>query len=130
MKGTGLTYTHKLKTAKWLLAVAVLLFVAKPFIGFALNGSSPVSKTSILVKSFAKRKHEYVENSSSDVKTIQNQLANPVDQLFLLFSALLSIIFPLLFAAGFNITNRFIQKIKKGLTLPPDTWLLNGQLII
>ena|ERR1700733_8482517 len=130
MKGTSLAYTYKLKTAKWLFAVGVLLFVAKPFIGFALDASSPVSEASILIKAFTKRKHEYVENSRFDAKTIQKQLADPVNQLFLLFSALLTIIFPLIFAAGFNITNRFVQKIKRGLHPFPDTWLLDGQLII
>jgi hypothetical protein len=130
MKDTGLAHRYKLKTAKWFLAFAVLLFVAKPFIGFALNTSTPVSKAGILVKAFTKRKHEYVENSSFDVKTIQKQLASPVNQLILLFSALLSIIFPLLFAAGFNVTNRFIQKIKQSLNPSSHSWLLNSQLII
>jgi len=130
VKDTGSGYSNKLKTAKWLLAVAVLLFVAKPFIGFSLNPSKITLQGSILVKSFAKRKHDYVENSSFDAKTIQKQLANPVDQLFLLFSALLSVLFPVLFGAGFNITDRFIQKINRGLPPSPQTRLLNAQLII
>src|SRR3984885_12950469 len=108
MNNVGSTFGYKLKTAKWLLSIAVFLFVAKPFVGFNINPSSLTSEASILVKSFTKRKHEYVENSSFDAKTIQRRLADPINQLFLLFSGLLGILFSLIFESGFNITNRFI----------------------
>ena len=130
MKETGLVNGNKLKTAKWLFAIAVLLFVAKPFIGFALNPSNPFTQESILIKSFTKRKHDYVENSSFDAKTIQKQLANPVNQLFLLFSCFLGILSPLIFGAGFSPTDRVVRNIKLSLFPSSDTWLLNGQFLI
>jgi hypothetical protein len=128
MKETGLVNGNKLKTAKWLFAIAVLLFVAKPFIGFALNPSNPFIQESILVKSFTKRKHDYVENSAQDAKTIQKRLADPVNQLFLLFSFLF--ISAIIFDGAFNITARFLQKIRRNLISSPEAWLLDGQLII
>jgi hypothetical protein len=130
MRDTSSAHANKLKTAKWLFAIAALFFVVKPFVGFAVDGSSPLVEASILVKSFTKRKHEYVENSDFDVQTIQRHLADPVSQLFLLFSCLLSTVFPLIFGDAFDITCRFIRKIKVNLSLSPDTWLLNGQLVI
>ena len=130
MKETGSANGHKLKTAKWLFAIAVLFFVAKPFIGFALNPSNPITQETILIKSFTKRKHDYVENSSFDAKTIQKQLANPVNQLFLLFSCFLGILFPLIFKVGPNLTGCFVRNIKRSLLPPSNTWLRNGQLII
>ena len=130
MKGNRVAYAYKLKTAKWLFAIGVLLFVAKPFIGFSLDLNSSMSEASILVKSFTKRKHDYVDNSTQDAKTIQKRLADPVNQLFLLFSCLFSIISAITFDTTFNVTARFLQKIKRNLLPSPETWLLDGQLII
>jgi hypothetical protein len=130
MKGNRVAYAYKLKTAKWLFAIGVLLFVAKPFIGFSLDLNSSMSEASILVKSFTKRKHDYVDNSTQDAKTIQKRLANPVNQLFLLFSCLFSIISAITFDTTFNVTARFLQKIKRNLFPSPEAWLLDGQLII
>ena len=130
VKGRGSAYSHKFKIARWLFAIGVLFFVAKPFIGFALNPANPVAQESILVKSFTKRKLDYVDNSSYDAKTIQKQLSNPVNGLFLLFSCLLSILFPLLFKAGFNITGHFIRRFRTGHFPSGGAWLLDGQLII
>jgi hypothetical protein len=126
----GSTFGYKLKTAKWLLSIAVFLFVAKPFVGFSITPANLTAETSILVKSFTKRKHDYVENSSLDVKTVQKKLADPVNQLFLLFSGLLGMLFVLAFEAGPNITSDFLRKIKLALLPSRDTWLLDGQLII
>jgi hypothetical protein len=134
MNDNRLAYTKKLKMAKWLFAIGVLLFVAKPFVGYSINPSISLSKGSILVKSFTKRKHDYVENSAQDAKTIQKRLADPVNQLFLLlfllFSCLLGIFSALTIATAFNITTGFLQKIKRNLFSSPEAWLLDGQLII
>ena len=130
MKESSFACTNKLKIAKWFLTIAVVFFVAKPFLGYTIDRSNPVAPVTILVKSFTKRKLEFAENSKYDIKTVQKKLADPVNQLFLLFSCLLSILFPLIFFGGINITNRFIRNIKLSLSPSPDTWLLNGQLII
>jgi len=130
MQNSGSAYEKKLKTAKWLFVVGVFLFVAKPFIGFALDPAQMTVTQSILVKSFTKRKHEYVENSSLDAKTIQKKLADPVNQLILLFSCLLSIVYPLTWRSLVDFTGQSTRKIKLALAPSNDTWLLNGQLII
>jgi hypothetical protein len=130
MRNNRFAWGNKLKTAKWLFAIGVLFFVAKPFVGFAIDASNPVSEVSILVKAFTKRKHEYVENSSLDAKTIQKKLADPVNQLFLLFSCFLAIVSALIFDTVFNVTAAFLQKTKRNLSSSPDAWLLDGQLII
>jgi hypothetical protein len=130
MNNAGSTYLNKLKVAKWLLAIAVIFFVAKPFVGFSLDRSSPITQASILIKSFTKRKHEYVENSSFDAKTIQRQLANPVVSSFLLFSFFLSVIFPLIFSAAGALAGQFTRKINQLMPHPSDAWLLDCQLII
>jgi len=130
VKERGSAYSHKFKIARWLFAIGVLFFVAKPFIGFAFHPANPAAQESILVKSFTKRKLDYVDNSNYDVKTIQKQLANPVNGSFLLFSCLLSILFPFIFKAGFNITGHLNQRIRTGRFPSGGAWLLDGQLII
>jgi hypothetical protein len=122
---------HKLKTVKIYLCFAVLLFVAKPFLGFSMfNRVHPPAAESIFIKAFTKRKQEYVEGSSFDILTIQKKLANPFKQLFLRFSFLLSIIFPFSFVFWENVTNRFSRCVKSISYPRQDAWLLNGQLII
>ena len=122
---------HKLKSAKIFLCLAVLLFVAKPFIGFAMfSRKHPPAVESILVKAFTKRKLEDSENSNFNIKAIQKKLAEPVQYFILRFSFLLTIIFPAIFASGIDITNRFLRGIKLSLYLCEHTYLLNGKLII
>ena len=121
-----------LKSAKIYVCFAVLLFVARPFLGFAMiNRLHPPVEKNIFAKAFLKRKLEYVENSKFDMIAIQKKLAGPVEPFFLRFSFLLSILFPLTFGAGTRITNRFLRTSK--LTLSSgngETWLLDRQLII
>ena len=130
MKSINPVYAQKLKTAKWLFAIAVLWFVAKPFVGFTFHTSNIKDQRSILVKSFAKRKHEYIENSKLDAKTVAKQLVNPPAKSILLFSCLLGILFPLLFRADLYIAGGFIRQLKLSLLPPSDPWLLHCQLII
>ena len=130
MKGNRLAYAHKLRTARWLFAIGVLFFVAKPFIGYSIGPLNSLPEGSILVKSFTKRKHDYVENSAQDAKNIQKRLADPVNQLFLLFSGFLGIIAALTFDTVSSIITAFLQKIKRNLFSSPEAWLLDGQLII
>jgi hypothetical protein len=108
---------------------AVMMLVAKPFIGFnASNQVNHLTHLSICVKAFTKRKQEYVEDSSFDVIAIQKKLADPVKQFFLLFSFLLGIILPFAFAN--NISNRFLRKLQLSLSPRRHTYLLNSALII
>ncbi|HAL81526.1 MAG TPA: hypothetical protein DCO83_04230 [Mucilaginibacter sp.] len=122
---------HKLASAKIFFCLAVLLFVAKPFLGFSMfSRQHPPAVENILVKAFTKRKPEDPENSVSKTEAIQKKLAEQARYFVLRFSFLLGIISPLVFASGANITPRFLRGLQ--LSLPPqrDTWLLNGKLII
>jgi hypothetical protein len=110
--------------------VAVIMLVAKPFIGFnASNQVKHLTHLSICVKAFTKRKQEFIENGSFDVLSIQKKLTDPAKQFFLLFSFLLGIILPFVFAAN-NISNRFLRKLQLSLSPSQHTYLLNSALII
>ena len=122
---------HKLKSAKIFFCLAVLLFVAKPFLGFSMfSRLHPPAEESIFVKAFTKRKLEDPENSNLSASVIQKKLAEPVQQFILRFSFLLTILFPAVFAAGPQITNRFLRRVKLSMYPLRDTYLLNGKLII
>jgi len=131
MKASGSKYKHHFKTAKILFALAVLFFVAKPFLAFSMfNRLNPPSEASIFVKSFTKRKLEYVKDSKFDIQTIQKKLADPVNQLLLGFTFLLSLLFPFIALNRISLTNSFLRKVNFSLSPPDDTWLLHGQLLI
>src|SRR5471030_763087 len=101
----------RIQTAKIVFCIAALIFAAKPFIGFGVTGylrSSPV-KTNILVKIFSKRK---IEDVHSSMNAIQKQLANPLPNLFLRFTFLLAILFPLAFKFNDEINNRFLTQLQ------------------
>src|ERR1035438_3224781 len=122
---------HKLTSAKIFFCLAVLLFVAKPFLGFTMfSRVHPPAADNIFVKAFTKRKLEDPENSSFSSGAIQKKLAEPVNEFILRFSFLLCIIFPLAFAAGADITNSFLRASQLRLYLRGHTYLLNSKLII
>ncbi len=117
----------RVKAVKLVFYFAVLVFVAKPFVGFSLSGhlKSPV-RTNIFVKVFSKRK---IEDSRSTMSAIQKQLSQPVSSLFLRFSFLLSILFPFIFNPVRDITARFLRGIHLNL-VPQPLNLLTGQFLI
>ncbi|HEY2582505.1 MAG TPA: hypothetical protein VGI43_11900 [Mucilaginibacter sp.] len=118
-----------LNSAKIFFCFAVLLFVAKPFLGFTMfSRMHPPAAENIFVKAFTKRKLEDPENNN--FSAIQKKLADPVRQFILRFSFLLSILFPALYAPGINITNLFLKKLRLSLSPREHTYLLNGKLII
>ncbi|BAU54587.1 hypothetical protein [Mucilaginibacter gotjawali] len=122
---------HQFKIVKILFFLAVLFFVAKPFLGFCMfSRLNPPSTVSIFVKAFTKRKQEYVKDSKFDIQTIQQKLADPANQLLLGFAFLLSILFPLISSDRVTIGNRYLQRLKFSLSSSPDTWLLNSQFLI
>jgi len=117
-----------LKSAKIYLLFAVLVFVAKPFLGFSMfSRLHPPAADNIFVKAFTKRKHEYTEHSSYDIIAIQKKLANPLKELFLHFTAFLNVLFPLKFASDFNIPNSFLQTSVQPIK---RSYLRNSKLII
>jgi hypothetical protein len=118
-----------LKSAKVYIFFAVLLFVAKPFVGYSIFNHSHLSlsvKGSILVKSFTKRKLESFENISSRIGIAQQKLADPLKE----FIFLLCIGFSTALIGRITITNRFLRRLQLSLTPSEDTYILNGKLII
>ncbi|MDB5117270.1 MAG: hypothetical protein JWQ79_2762 [Mucilaginibacter sp.] len=122
----------RLLTVKIILFFAVLTFVSKPFVGFGITNHFPSGNqtTNILLKAFTKRKQEFVEGSVFNILNIQKNLANPPSGLFLLFSSLLSILFPALLCNSGKITNGILADIHCGLFPPRHRYLLSGKLII
>ncbi|MES2113389.1 MAG: hypothetical protein V4577_31845 [Bacteroidota bacterium] len=119
-----------IKSALISLSFAVLMFVAKPFIGFgAFKQLHQIKHISICVKAFSKRKQEYIEGSSLDIQTVLKKLRNPADSILLTFSALLSIVLPLLSGAE-NIANRILRELEFRLPPTQPYYLLNGNLLI
>jgi hypothetical protein len=122
---------RQVKIIKIYFCFAVMLLVAKPFLGFSMfSRIHPPAEENIFVKAFNKRKQEYTEDSSFDIIEIQKKLADPVNQLFFRFAFFLAIILPAVFNAGINITNRFLRNIQLSLPQPGHSWLLNSKLII
>jgi hypothetical protein len=115
---------------KLFLFFAVLLFAAKPFIGFSAYRHMPLASKSIIVKAFTKRKQEYIEDGEFDTHSIIKRLADPLNELVLLFSSLLAVIFPLVLSIGKNITTRTLADIQFGLFPPQQLYLLSGKLTI
>jgi hypothetical protein len=119
------------KSAKIFFIVAVLLFVAKPFLGFSMFSSTrPPAEDNIFVKVFSKRKVENEEDSKYNISAIQKELAEPVGEFFVRFSFLLGMLFPLIFEAGVNISTGFLRNIRLGQHPRGDIYLLNFSFLI
>ena len=122
---------HPYKIAKIYFCFAVLLFVAKPFLGFSMfSRIHPPAADNIFIKAFNKRKLEYNEDNVSSMEVILKNLANPGEQLFLRFSVLLSILFPLVFKSLPDLTNRFLSGLQFNIKPQEHTYLLNSMLLI
>jgi hypothetical protein len=120
-----------LKTAKIYFCFAVLLIVAKPFLGFSMfSRLHPPASDNIFVKVFNKRKQEYSEDSNNDFNTILKKLAEPAQLFLFRFLYFLNILFPAVFAAGVSITTGLLNKIRSALADGEQTWLLNSMLLI
>jgi hypothetical protein len=118
--------------SKFLLCFTILMFAAKPFIGFGLYNiiiadNGPVT---ILVKSFSKRKQEFVDGSHFDIKAVQQRLANPVLFALLLFSCFLNWLFPFGLSRINALAGKTLSDIELKLFPPGHLYLLTGKLII
>jgi len=113
--------------------LAVFMFVAKPFIGFSISGiknPATIESNSLLAKSFTKRKSDELEDSKAKAGAIHQQLTNPPLPLLLCITALLTLLFPLLFKSEGHIGNSFINKLKTALIPAAQPYLLTGKLTI
>lgn len=108
------------------------MFTVKPFIGFSITGvnSFLIDSHSILAKSFSKRKPEDLEDSKAKAGAIHQQITNPPLPLLLTITALLSLLFPLLFKQVKRIGNSFINELKTALIPQAQPYLLLGKLSI
>ena len=89
----------KAKRLYYFFYLAVMMFVAKPFIGFSILTSdvaSIIESHSLLAKSFTNRKPEDLDDSKTKASAIHHQLTNPPLPLLLTITALLTLLFPLL----------------------------------
>jgi|SRR6185312_3094347 len=119
------------KSAKIYFFFAVLLFVAKPFLGFSMfSRVSPPGVENIYVKAFTKRKQEYVEGSNFDITAAQDKLADPLKQLVFRFCHFLNILFPTVFGSSHSLTDGFLERIAVKISPCRQTYLFNGKLII
>ena len=84
---------HYIKSAKICFFFAVLVFLAKPFLGFGVvNSLHPPAADNILVKIFSKRKLEYDEKSNNNIYSVQKKLADPVQHFVVRFTFLLCLL--------------------------------------
>ena len=121
----------KVLKIKYLLFFAGLIFAAKPFMGFhAFHQLDKRHFSSIFVKSFTKRKQEFIEDSEYDISTAAKRLADPITPFTALFSLLLSALFPLVFAPAKLITNSGLATIRLDSPHPLNRYLLSGKLLI
>ncbi len=122
---------QKLHSAKLIFCLSALLFVAKPFLGFTMfSRAHPPAVENIFVKAFTKRKLEDSESSATNLCTIQKLLDDSAQQFILRFSFLLSVLFPMLFAARIKISNRFLNDLQLSLVPRGHAYLFNGKLLI
>ncbi|TSJ40487.1 hypothetical protein FO440_12075 [Mucilaginibacter corticis] len=120
---------------KYILVFAMLMVVAKPFVGFSLRYQHYFESThhrspNILVKSFTKRKQEYADEHESNISKIQQRLANPVLPLVLILAFAIALFLPALFRFVKNTTQGILTAIRYSLTPPEQLYLLGGKLTI
>jgi len=117
----------KLKLIYSLFILAALFFIAKPFLGFEIKQplSTSTKHTSLLVKVFAKRKPEYLEEASVKKSIVSFQLNHPPEKLMVTILGLLGLLFPLL-----NVVKAIQRPLVKSFYNNSHIYLLTGQLII
>ena len=115
-----------------LFFLAVLLFVAKPFIGFSALASKQenVTITSILVKCFAKRKPEDLRDMEHKKAALRIMLSRPPFKLLVSITFLLGVLFPLLFRSMALVTGGYLNRIRYSLIPAEHPYLLTGKLSI
>ncbi|WP_460680151.1 hypothetical protein [Mucilaginibacter koreensis] len=120
-----------MKTYKLLLAIAAILFIAKPFVGFSVYDrlGDGAQENSLMAKVFAKRKPEFLEEATAKSISIRAQLRDKAKQFTFSFQALLIYLFPLLFVLNGNRFRRHYQQWQTCVHTRP-LYLLTRQLTI
>jgi hypothetical protein len=122
----------QLKTLYTLFCLAVLMFIAKPFIGFSLGMSESqlVKSNSLLAKSFAIRKPDDLNDAKSKANYLKQQLVNPPEHVSLTIAAILCLLFPLFFYRDIFMGYGFLNSHNANVYIPENIFLLTGKLTI
>ena len=114
-----------------LLFFAVAMFTVKPFVGFGMfHLLATDTEANILVKSFTKRKLEFVEDSDFDMKAVQQRLAQPAPFISISLFFFLGGFFKLVFNESKSVTGKAVSYLEFRLFPPAPLYLLTGKLSI
>ncbi|MFD1256613.1 hypothetical protein ACFQ3S_07375 [Mucilaginibacter terrae] len=109
-----------------------MLFLAKPFLGFSvyeqLQEKAP--ENTLLVKVFAKRKPEFMEEAITKSIVFRAMLKENADKFILTIGALLLKLFPLLCIYNNNTFGQYNGRKKQDLTSTDPIYLLTCRLTI
>lgn len=121
---------HKVPTYKFILSIAALLFLAKPFLGFSIYErlQDKAQENTLLVKVFAKRKPEFMEEATTRSIAFQMLLKKKASEFIFTFAAVLLSLFPLL--TEHAITGRYFGRKKEDNSSIDPIYLLTGRLTI
>ena len=119
-----------LNTVKIIFCLAVLLFIAKPFMGYVVlaSGNGLKQPHSIMVKIFSKRKPEDLEDAKTIAAAIHQKLINPPVSLTLL--ALLAFVFPFVYKRSGRISYSSLNELNVTLVPIHHPYFLSGKLTI
>jgi len=120
---------------KYVMMLALIMFVAKPFVGFSLRYQHYFKMLhhrapNILVKSFTKRKLEFSENSEFSMAAISKKLTDPVLPTVMLLACALNVFLPRIFKQAKVATYGILAAISYSLLPPQPLYLLSGKLTI
>ena len=120
------------KTLYTIFYLAVLMFIAKPFIGFSLGQteSQLVKSHSILAKSFTIRKPDDLNDAKSKANFLKQRLANPPEHISFTIAAILFLLFPLFFYRDVFTGLGFLNSLNSNAFIPENIFLLTGKLTI
>ncbi|WP_345947761.1 hypothetical protein ABDD95_12965 [Mucilaginibacter sp. PAMB04274] len=109
-----------------------MLFLAKPFLGFSVYGQlqEKAQENTLLVKVFAKRKPEFMEEAITRSIAFQAMLKDRADQFILTFGALLLSLFSFLAVNAQNAFGRYNNQRKQHITSIDPIYLLTCRLTI
>lgn len=109
-----------------------MLFLAKPFLGFSVYEKlqDKVQENTLLVKVFAKRKPEFMEEAITRSIVFQTMLKEKAGQFVFTFAALLLSLFPLLSITGSQFFGRHNNWKKHNITSIDPIYLLTCRLTI
>jgi len=123
---------NQLQTYKLILAIAAILFIAKPFVGFGVYSALHESphETNVLVKVFTKRKPEFMEEVTAKSVVFQTLLRNKAEEFTFTINALLASLYSLFLVLTFNAVNRFLRHQQYTRASAAPVYLLTRQLTI